>query len=106
MPRTSNRLDNFAAQLGNLLGTAEKRARTWIGQRQQIAKSLANIRDTANSLLSELGHDAQRAVKRGRKALTTSPGRRRRSGMSAAQRAEVSRRMKAYWAKRRKEKAK
>jgi hypothetical protein len=36
------------------LGNAEAKAKGWLGQREQIAKSLAGILDTASSLLQRL----------------------------------------------------
>ena len=54
------------------------------------------------------GLGATRGRKPGRPAAAAAAeaGGRRRRGMSAAQRREVSRRMKKYWAERRKQKAK
>jgi hypothetical protein len=105
MPRTRTKIEDFAEELGRLLGTAEAKARDWIEQRDQIAKSLAGIRDSATKLLADLGHEAQRVVRRGRTvarratAEASSPRRRRR--MSAAQRRAIRERMKRYWAERR-----
>jgi hypothetical protein len=66
--------------------------------RAELAAQLARV-DGAIAALS--GGSA----KRGRPAKDAkAPGRKRR-GMGAAARAAVSRRMKAYWAKRKKEKA-
>ncbi|HYM24432.1 MAG TPA: hypothetical protein VEU08_14550 [Vicinamibacterales bacterium] len=110
MPRTGHKIENFAEQLGTLLGNAENRARTWLGQRQQITKTLTSIRDTASSLLADLGAEAERAVRRGRKtmnaarALSAAP-RRRRSKLSAAGRAAIVAAQRKRWAKVRKEKA-
>ena len=104
MPRRSHKLEDFAEQLGTLLGAAEKKARSWIGQREEIAKTLAGIRDTAGSLLTQLGGKAQPPTRRGRTAVPTAAPKRRRRRMSSAARAAVSKRMKAYWAARRKAK--
>jgi hypothetical protein len=43
-----------------------------------------------------------RGSRRGAEVTATQPGRRGRRSMSATEKAEVSRRMKAYWARRRK----
>src|SRR4051794_26938753 len=63
-----SKIEDFAEELGKMLGTAEAKARGWIGQRQQITKTLEGIRDSATKLLGELGHQAQAAVgcRRGR----------------------------------------
>ena len=76
---------------------------------------MANVRDWAKlgasrriaEISEELAeiHKAFPELKRGRRSDATSqetPGRRGRRSMSAAEKAEVSRRMKAYWASRRK----
>jgi len=108
MPRTAHKIEDFAKQLGTLLGTAERKARSWLDQRQQISKTLTSIRDTASSLLSDLGHDAKSAVKRGRKAMAKSvqsAPRRRRSKISAAGRAAIAAAQRKRWAKIKREKA-
>jgi hypothetical protein len=107
----SSKIEDFAEELGRLLGTAEAKAKGWLGQRQQIAKTLEGIRDTATNLLSELGHQAASVAgraQRGRRAGKRGPGRPPGSGkrgrpkgrkMSAKARAAISRAQKARWAK-------
>jgi hypothetical protein len=63
---TDSKVEEFAEELGRLLGTAEAKAKGWLRQRQQITKTLEGIRDTANNLLAELGTVAA-AVQRGRR---------------------------------------
>src|SRR5260370_451151 len=63
---TEQKIEDFAEDLGRMLGTARAKAEGWLGQRQAIAKHLAEIRETASKLLTDLGHEAQRAVRRGR----------------------------------------
>lgn len=75
MAPTDSKIEDFAEQLGRLLGTAEAEARGWLGQREQIAKTLEGVRDTATKLLSDLGHHASRAVSRGRPVRKRGPGR-------------------------------
>jgi hypothetical protein len=114
----SSKIDDFAEELGRLLGTAEAKAKGWLGQREQIAKTLEGIRDTATRLLGDLGHQAARAVRRGRpvgskNAATHGPGRpkgsgkagapRKRRKMSAAARAKISAAQKKRWAKQKAE---
>src|SRR5205823_2170067 len=99
--------------LGSVLGHARKKAEGWLGQRQAIVKSLTELRDTATKLLTDLGHQAERVVRRGR-----SPGRpvgsknkrgpgrkaaevpfpRHRRTMSAAARKKISEAQKKRWA--------
>ncbi len=109
MATKESKIDDFAEELGKLLGTAKAKAEGWLGQRTQIAKSLEGIRDTASKLLSDLGHQAQRIARKGRslgaakrspvqrKASSGPPPKRRK--MSAAARAKISAAQKARWAK-------
>ena len=112
---TQQKIEDFAEDLGKMLGTARAKAEGWLGQRQAIVKNLTELRDTASKLLSELGQKAERVVRRGRKAgraaadqvgaVNRGPGRPPGSGrkkkrtMSAAARAAISRAQKARWAK-------
>ena len=110
MARKESKIEDFAEELGTLLGNAQAKAEGWLGQRTQIAKSLEGIRDTASKLLSDLGHQAQRIARRsrlaGRKTLAKrrpvtragTVGRKRRK-MSAKARAAISAAQKARWAK-------
>ena len=125
---TDSKIEDFAEELGRLLGTAEAKAKGWLGQREQIAKTLGGIRDTANNLLSQLGEQASgvasgvaRAVARGRRGRPPgsknkpSPGRpkattkrgpgrpkgsvKKKRTMSAEARARISAAQKKRWAK-------
>jgi hypothetical protein len=109
-------LGEVAESLGTMLGKAEAH---WRSQRRFMVDSLTAVRDKANELLAELGvvHPPP-PPKRGRAARAASAvtgvaakavavvRRARRRKFTPAQKAETSRRMKAYWAARRKEKAK
>lgn len=109
MATKESKIEDFAEELGTLLGNARAKAEGWLGQRTQIADTLESIRDTASKLLSELGHQAQRVARRGRPAGTRSvtkrgpsraePGGRKRRKMSAKARAAISAAQKARWAK-------
>ena len=106
MARRSSKIEGFAEDLGRLLGTAQNKAQGWLGQRKQIAKTLEGIRDTATTLLNQLGHEAGRAIRRGRRAYAgkRGPGRpkgsgRKRRTLSAKARAAISAAQKARWAK-------
>ncbi len=105
------RIEGFAEDLGNLLGTARAKAENWMGQRQTIVKNLTELRDTATKLLSDLGHQAERLARRGRPKGTKTatpvkrgPGRPAGSGgkkkrtMSAAARRKISEAQKRRWA--------
>jgi len=112
---TEHKIEDFAEDLGKMLGRARAKAEGWLGQRQAIVKSLTELRDTASKLLADLGHEAERVVRRGRKAgraavaevgaVKRGPGRPKGSGrkkkrtMSAEARAAMSRAQKARWAK-------
>src|SRR5258708_4733599 len=116
-------IDRFAEDLGKMLGHARTKAEGWLGQRQDIVKTLTELRDEASKLLSQLGHDVPftRHRRRGRPASSTTmhgegrpsaamadnsgKSRKRRSKMSAAARKGISARMKKYWAARRAAKA-
>jgi hypothetical protein len=98
-------MEGFAEDLGRLLGTARAKAEGWLGQRQNVAKQLEQIRDTANDLLNQLTG--------GRVGRRKSPGRPRKQAMgpratasgasprrklSAKARAAISRAQKKRWA--------
>lgn len=59
-------IEGFAEDLGRLLGTARARADNWLGQRQNIAKQLTDIRDTASDLLTQLGDAAAEGMRQAR----------------------------------------
>ena len=100
MAKTDSKIEDFAEELGRLLGTAEAKARGWLGQRQQIAKTLEEIRDTATKLLDDLGHRAQAGTRRGRRTATSGAGRpKRRRMMSAEAREKIRQAQLKRWAK-------
>ena len=55
-------VESFAEDLGKLLGQAQNKAEDWLGQRKQIVEHLEGIRDTAVSLLNQLGHVPSKAA--------------------------------------------
>jgi hypothetical protein len=108
---TEQKIEDFAEDLGRMLGSARAKAEGWLGQRQAIATHLADIRDTASKLLTDLGQQAQRAVRRGRPVGSgrgpgrprRGPGRlpgsgRKRRTMSAEARKAISEAQKKRWA--------
>jgi hypothetical protein len=114
-PATDQKIEEFAEDLGRLLGTAQRKAEGWLGQREAIVKHLTGVRDTASKLLADLGHQAQSAAtaagsayarkRRGRPAgsknnssIASVVGKTRRT-MSAKARKAISMAQKARWAK-------
>lgn len=101
--QTGVRIEGFAEDLGRLLGTARAKADSWLSQREQIAKQLTDIRDTASRLLTDLGRQAQAAMRGARNqkgADTAAPVRRkRRRRMSAAARARIAEAQRQRWAR-------
>ena len=105
----NHRIEEFADDLGRLLGTAKAKAESWLGQRAQITKRLEGIRDTAIELLQQLGQTAG-LPRRGRPTPSGSPTVKRGSGrprgtvrkrrtMSAAARKAISDAQKKRWAR-------
>jgi len=106
-----HKIEEFAEDLGRMLGHARSKAEGWLGQREAIVKTLTQLRDEATKLLNQLGHQAQTIVRRGRKP-GRKPGRpagnsqriiivggKKRRKMSAAARKRISDAQKARWAK-------
>jgi hypothetical protein len=104
----STALDAFAQDLGRLLGNAQTRAESWLGQRRVVETQLTQIRDTAAGLLRQLanrGADLAVAVRRGRRATMKvqagkAPGRPKGRKVSAAARRKMSLAAKRRWAAR------
>jgi hypothetical protein len=104
---TGHQIEEFAEDLGKMLGHARTKAEGWLGQRQTIVKNLTQLRDEATSLLNQLGHDAGKIVSRvrrgrpvGSKNVKDAAPVRKRRKMSAKARAAISAAQKARWAKR------
>lgn len=110
---TEHKIEDFAEDLGKLLGHARNKAEGWLSQREAIVKNLTELRDEATKLLNQLGHDASTAAERGVRILRgrppvaralvvnklrEAPVRKRRT-MSKAARAKISAAQKARWAK-------
>lgn len=93
----------FAEQLGRFLGTTERQASEWLGQKKVIVRQLSAVRDQAEKLIRQLtGGAADMAAAVGVVRATKSAGKKRgRKKMSAAEKKAVSERMKKYWAARR-----
>jgi hypothetical protein len=106
---TEHRIEDFAEDLGKLLGHAQNKAEGWLNQRKQVAARLEGIRDTASTLLEQLGDvsgNAAGQANRGyRRTARTQPEQivagvtKRVRTMSAEAREAISRAQKARWAK-------
>ena len=98
-------IEGFAEDLGRLLGAARAKAEGWLGQRQNVAKQLEQIRDTATGLLNQLTGLPERRRRGGAKTpqpvvpVGTPPGKRPKRTLSAKARAAISRAQKKRWAK-------
>ena len=101
----SNAIEGFAEDLGRLLGAARAKAEGWLGQRQNVAKQLEQIRDTAAGLLNQLtGVPERRRPGRAKTPqpvvpMGTLPGKRPKRKLSAKARAAISRAQKLRWKK-------
>ena len=106
-----NRLEDFAEDLGRLLGHAQNKAASWLEQRKAIAERLTNVRDTAASLLAQIGlTEPARARRAQQPVVKRGPGRppkqgRRKRTMSAEARAKISAAQKARWARQKRSKS-
>lgn len=105
------RLENFADDLGTLLGQAQNKADNWLGQRKAIAEQLVGVRDTAVRLLAQLGiapaaapaRVAKKAPGRGRPAAQATGAKKKRT-MSVEARAKIAAAQRARWAKQKRAK--
>lgn len=113
-----DKLEDFAEDLGRLLGTARVKAEGWLDQRKAIAEHLTGLRDTANQLLAQLGIGASTTTTRRRPGRPRKPvaddgtssvavGRKRKKRvMSAEARAKIAAAQRARWAKQKRAAAK
>jgi hypothetical protein len=62
LSRAEGKIVDFAEDLGRLLGTAQRKASEWMGQRKAVVQQLQEIRSTADELLRQLTDRAQSAV--------------------------------------------
>jgi hypothetical protein len=110
---TEHKIEDFAEDLGRMLGHARNKAEGWLNQRDAIVKNLTQLRDEATKLLAQLGQNASTATARGVRILRGRPPAaralvvnklreapvRKRRTMSKAARAKISAAQKARWAK-------
>jgi hypothetical protein len=106
---SSNAIEEFAEDLGRILGSARAKAEGWLSQRQNVAKQLEQIRDTAAGLLNQLtGTPERRRPGRAKTSqpavpMGTLPEKRPRRPLSAKARAAISTAQRRRWAKLRRE---
>jgi hypothetical protein len=101
------RLEAFAEDLGDLLGQAQGKAESWLGQRKAIAEHLIGVRDTATKLLAQLGIADGPAPGRTSRTKGAEPGevqpmpltKKKRRKMSAQARARIAAAQRARWAR-------
>jgi hypothetical protein len=105
-----HRLEAFAEELGHVLEVAQAKAKDWLNQRNKIARTLEDIRDTAGKLLHQLGFDTERTGKSGRLSMRTGSGRkgsgRTHRVMSADARERIRQAQLKRWAKQKSERKK
>lgn len=100
-----HKIEEFADDLGKMLGHARTKAEGWLGQRKTIVKNLTELRDEATKLLTQLGHNVVAEVpfprsKRGRPVGTKNVIRtRKRRTMSAKARKAIGDAQRKRWAK-------
>jgi hypothetical protein len=117
MQSAESKIEDFAEDLGRLLGTAQSKAESWLGQRKAIAEQLTNLRDTASQLLEQLGMGSAAAGAKRRpgrpKNATAGEGefapapvskrqRRKKRTMSPEARERIAAAQRARWAKQKK----
>jgi hypothetical protein len=101
------KIGGFAEDLGRLLVEARRKAEGWLGQRKVIGQHLAGIRDTATSLLGQLGDiDQPKPTRAPVKSAAVSAGTagakggsRTRRTMSAEARARIAEAQRRRWAR-------
>ncbi len=103
------RLENFADDLGTLLGHAQNKAESWLGQRTAIAEQLIGVRDAAARLLAQLGAaDAPKPARAAKKAAVGRPAKagraKKKRTMSVEARAKIAAAQRARWAKQKRAK--
>jgi hypothetical protein len=107
-PRIDRKVEEFAEDLGHVLGTARAKADSWLSQRQAIAQHLEGVRDTAIQLLQQLGISSAAPARRPAPAAAKrGPGRppkagarqRKRRRMSAEAREKIAAAQRARWAR-------
>jgi len=102
------KVEEFAEDLGRLLGSAKGKAESWLGQRESILSHLTGLRDTANGLIQQLtGGGTTMAGEVGRARRGRPPGSgtakatsaKKKRTMSLEARAKIAAAQRKRWAK-------
>ena len=106
--RKSRRARGAAESLGHVLGVLTNKVEDVNRQRAEVSKEILNFVKSAQSMLSELGHQAALRLPKGRKLFASSgssgkPGRKRGYKVSADARRKMSLAAKRRWAAKRAE---
>jgi hypothetical protein len=114
--KSNDAMMDLAEGLGRFLGQAEAKWNSWRGEREQVVKSLTEIRDRASKLLDEVGAGVQKGVEQARRrgrppgsktqALVRAPGQamvhvpkgKKKGGLTPEGRAAIAAAQKARWA--------
>jgi hypothetical protein len=103
MRAAEHTLDDFAEDLGRVLGQAQRKAESWLSERKAIAARLVGLRDAANELIAQLGGNSlapnQREPLKGAPAPRRST--RRRRTISVEGRARIAAAQRERWARQR-----
>ncbi|MGH9383448.1 MAG: hypothetical protein ACRD2N_04075 [Vicinamibacterales bacterium] len=107
--KSRNRLGDAAESFGRVLGALSSKVEQVNKQRAEVSKEIMSFVRSAQGMLSELGHQADLRMPKGRKFFTSpfatadKPGRKRGYKVSAAARRKMSLAAKRRWAAKRAE---
>jgi hypothetical protein len=101
--KSHNRLGDAAESFGHVLGVLTNKVEQVNRQRAEVSKEILNFVKSAQGMLSELGHQAELRLPKGRKFLrsmkaTVKPGRKQGYKVSPAARKKMSLAAKRRWA--------
>ncbi len=105
------KLEDFAEDLGRLLGNTQVKASAWMDQRKALLERLTQVRDAAASYIDQLGGNAVPSARRGRRrkvdaevapAPLSKMQRRKKRTMSPEAREKIAAAQRARWAKQKK----
>ena len=105
--KSSSRLGDTAASFGHVLGVLTSKVEHVNRQRAEVSKEILGFVKSAQNMLSELGHQAELRLPKGRKLVASAmasvgrPGRKRGYKVSAAARRKMSLAAKRRWAAKR-----
>ena len=105
--KSRNRLGDTAESFGHVLGVLTSKVEQVNRQRAEVSKEIMGFVKSAQNMLSELGHQAELRLPKGRKLVNSAmaavgrPGRKRGYKVSAAARRKMSLAAKRRWAAKR-----